>query len=82
MQPGVYSVVLYNLQKYTLVENNSERLPEDFFVCTYCLVSHKKGSPHTYFLNASFVFIIGMHSCFVWFKKLSSINCFWLHMFA
>lgn len=25
---------------------------------------------------------MGMHSCFVWFKKLNSIHCFWLQMFA
>lgn len=49
VQPGVCSVVLYNLRKYTLVENNSERLPEDLLSVVLPCFSHKKGSPHAYF---------------------------------
>lgn len=79
VQPEVYSVALYNLRKYTLVENNSERLPEDLFSVRIALFLIRRVPPTLIFLNAPFVFIMGMHSCFVWFKKLNSIRCFWLH---
>lgn len=46
LQPGVHSVVLYNLWEYALVENNSKRLPEDLLsVCNALFLMGRLFSP-------------------------------------
>lgn len=49
MQPGVYSVALYNLWKCTLMENNSKRLPEDLLSVHIVLFLIRRVSPHVFF---------------------------------
>lgn len=49
MQPGVYSVALYNLWKCAFVENNSKRLPEDLLSVHIVLFLIRRVSPHLLF---------------------------------